>query len=676
MNLSHSEVEFLIERLNNGDPIPEDYKHKLFPIKQVEYELAYAGKMRKEDVFANEDGVFPVPLQVEKKYYNNYVDNEWANMIVFGDNLQFLKTVYENKDPIIKDIVKGKVKLIYIDPPYATESDFKTVKGQNAYSDKKRGADFIEFLRRRLILAKSILAQDGTIYVHTDSRKGHYIKVIMDEIFSDFDFGEIIWVCGLMGSGSFYPKAHETIYCYKRKGKNFEPPKRLGLSKRITKALQKDDEGWFYTRGRESSGGSNYLKSYIWDDPNIAKEEAIVKANQSRLQPVWSVWIGKEEIALAYNDHPVGTYAYTPIDSWNYPTQKPERLIKRIIEASSEKGDLVMDFFAGSGTTIAVAEKLNRKWIACDVGKLAFYTMQKRILNIEHSRNLEEHEKRYGINHRSFITVNTGIYDLNKLFRLNKDHYTEFVMNLFQVEKINKKIGGIRIDGERKDGYYCIIYPYWDFKNAEVNQEYLEDLHLYLGNKINERIYIIAPANYVNFITDYQEIGSIKYYFLKVPYQVIKELHKVHFKKIRQPQSKNKVNDLEDVIGFHFIRQPYVKSEVILNDNKIQILIKDFLSDYAEEETNKDMGNFESLAMVLIDNNYNDEIFIMDNYYFANDLLPKAKKDEDEETIKQELKQQKEIMIELDRDKCGRKVMVIYIDIYGNEFKEALLVGE
>jgi adenine-specific DNA-methyltransferase len=335
-----------------------------------------------------------------------------------------------------------------------------------------------------------------------------------------------------------------------------------------------------------------------------------------------------------------------------------------------------MDFFAGSGTTIAVAEKLNRKWIACDVGKLAFYTMQKRILNIEHSRNLEEHEKRYGINHRSFITVNTGIYDLNKLFRLNKDHYTEFVMNLFQVEKINKKIGGIRIDGERKDGYYCIIYPYWDFKNAEVNQEYLEDLHLYLGNKINERIYIIAPANYVNFITDYQEIGSIKYYFLKVPYQVIKELHKVHFKKIRQPQSKNKVNDLEDVIGFHFIRQPYVKSEVILNDNKIQILIKDFLSDYAEEETNKDMGNFESLAMVLIDNNYNDEIFIMDNYYFANDLLPKAKKDEDEETIKQELKQQKEIMIELDRDKCGRKVMVIYIDIYGNEFKEALLVGE
>lgn len=136
-------------------------------------------------------------------------------MIVFGDNLQFLKTACENKDPLIKDKVKGKVKLIYIDPPFATESDFKAGQGQSAYSDKKRGADFIEFLLRRLILAKSLLAPDGSIYVHVDFRKEHYIKIVLDELFKEFEFAELIWVCGLMGSGKFYPKAHEAIYCYK-----------------------------------------------------------------------------------------------------------------------------------------------------------------------------------------------------------------------------------------------------------------------------------------------------------------------------------------------------------------------------------------------------------------------------------------------------------------------------
>ncbi|GLI53750.1 hypothetical protein [Thermodesulfovibrio yellowstonii] len=124
-SLTEYDIQFLIERLQKGEPIPEDYKYKLFPIKQKEYELVYAGKMRKEDILANEDGVFPVPLQVEKVFNSNehpVSDNEWRNMIVFGDNLQFLKTVYENKDPLIKDKVKGKVKLIYIDPPLSLTS--------------------------------------------------------------------------------------------------------------------------------------------------------------------------------------------------------------------------------------------------------------------------------------------------------------------------------------------------------------------------------------------------------------------------------------------------------------------------------------------------------------------------------------------------------------------------
>src|SRR3989338_6176503 len=163
VKLNEYDIQFLIEKLQKGELIPEDYKYKLFPVKQKEYELVYAGKMRKDDIRANEDGVFPVPLQVEKIFNGDEYpagDKDWRNMIIFGDNLQFLKTVCENKDPLIKDKVKGKIKLIYIDQPFATESDFQTNKGQKAYTDKSKGADFIEFLRRRLVLAKELLADD------------------------------------------------------------------------------------------------------------------------------------------------------------------------------------------------------------------------------------------------------------------------------------------------------------------------------------------------------------------------------------------------------------------------------------------------------------------------------------------------------------------------------------
>jgi adenine-specific DNA-methyltransferase len=154
MNLTQHEINDLIERLKLGETIPDDYKYKLFPVKQKEYELVYGGKMRREDILANEDGVYPVPFQIEKIYNGKreHWEQEWRNIIAFGDNLQFLKTIYENKDPLIKDKVKGKVKLIYIDPPFATDADFKSSNGQKAYMDKAKGADFIEFLRRRLIV--------------------------------------------------------------------------------------------------------------------------------------------------------------------------------------------------------------------------------------------------------------------------------------------------------------------------------------------------------------------------------------------------------------------------------------------------------------------------------------------------------------------------------------------
>jgi len=697
--LNEYDIQFLADKLQKGEPIPDDYKYKLFPTKQKEYELVYAGKMRKEDILANEDGVFSVPLQVEKVFngeeyppFNSPLNKggqkggDWRNMIVFGDNLQLLKTVYENKDPLIKDKVKGKVKLIYIDPPFATENDFEASKKQKAYTDKAKGAEFIEFLRRRLVLAKEIMADDGNIIVHLDNKKSHYIKLILDEIFGENNFiNEIIWHKGREGgsSRSHSPSAsmpteyqNLLIYSKDRKTRYWKPI--LGPYKESTvKNIQEDEKGWYYMRGRMGRKPAEWeveagvaLKTYVLLDPTKTKEEVIklITSKSSEFVSFGDVW-NNEMVKFSLTT--------------KYPTEKPEDILKYLIKAGTTDNDLIFDFFAGSGTTAAVAEKLGKRWIVCDIGKLAFYTMQKRILTIENSKDLENPKlvpsgsktgKKYGKKARSFVTINTGLYNLKKIFELKKDDYINFVMNLFEVETIDKKISGIKIDGQKKDGYYVLVYPYWQFRNASVDEEYLEDLHSHIGNKVGERLYIIAPANYVDFISDYHEIGKTRYYFLKVPYQIIKELHKVQFKKFRQPQSKRNVNDLDDAIGFHFIRQPEVESKLITKNGNKELQITKFLSNYLEEETGSELENFESLAMVLIDKDYNGREFVMDEFYFAEDLLPEKKEDETEDEIKKELKHLKKISIQLSKEDCGDKIMAVYVDIYGNEFKEVLSI--
>jgi site-specific DNA-methyltransferase (adenine-specific)/adenine-specific DNA-methyltransferase len=693
-NLNKHDIEFLIDCLKNGKEIPEIYKYAIFPTKQKEYELVYAGKMRKEDVLADTEEAKPVPLQIEKvfngKKYPLYF-KDWHNLLVFGDNLQILKTFYEDKDPLIKGKVKGKVKLIYIDPPFATERDFQTGKGAKAYLDKAKGADFVEFLRRRLIVARELLADDGSIFVHLDQKKGHYIKVILDEIFGENNYrNQIIWKknsLGAKGSASSYPKNQDIIYFYSKtdnfffsKPTYFQKMQICYAKNRKGEIIEKlptnikiDSEGNYYFTSPKGDYSDESIKKFDkqglieWTKNGSPRIKTILKREGDfllRERYVEDVW---DDIEMIFR---------SPDISFDYPTQKPEPLIERIIKSTTKESDLVMDFFCGSGTTLAVAEKLGRRWIGCDIGKLAIYTTQKRLLEIDKSKDLEDPKKKYGKSAKSFAVVTSGLYDLGKVFALQKDEYIRFVKDLFEIEETKtQKIGGIEIDGKKRE-FYAKIFPYWELKNASVDEKYLQELHKNIGNKIDGRFYIIAPANNVNFISDYHEIGGVRYYFLKVPYQIIKELHKVQFKKFRQPQSKSQINDLDEAIGFHFIRQPEVKSEIKKLKDKVILKIKKFESAYSQDETGEKLDNFESLAMLLVDLNYDGEKFMMTNYFFAQDLLNHKANDEEEseEEINKELKKQKEIITEFPKKDCGKEIMAIYVDIYGNEFREVFKV--
>ena len=252
--LTKQQKEYVIKLLQEGKELPQEFKYFLFPTKQKEYELVYAGKIRKEDLLANEDGVFPVPLQIDKVFNGNEHEafkDDWKNMIVFGDNLQFLKTIYENKDPLIKDKIKGKVKLIYIDPPFATADEFKNKEGAKAYNDKKKGAEFIEFLRKRLIVSREILADNGFMIVHLDQKKSHYIKVILDKIFTENNFvNEIIWSYRSGGASKkeSLPKKHDTLLVYRKTNYAKVNPQmeRQYLEKQFMDT-KIDDEGKYYS---------------------------------------------------------------------------------------------------------------------------------------------------------------------------------------------------------------------------------------------------------------------------------------------------------------------------------------------------------------------------------------------------------------------------------------------
>ena len=659
MNLNEQTKKYIINLLNNNEQIPEDYKYLLFPNLQEEYELNYAGKMRKEDVLAGEDGTLPVPLQLERVFNGSEhpeFENDWKNMIVFGDNLQFLKTINENKDPLIKDKVKGKVKLIYIDPPFATQDEFQNKEGAKAYSDKKKGSQFLEFLRRRLILAREILSDEGVIYVHLDQKMGHYVKTILDEIFGKNKFvNEIIWNYGtyIGQTKKYFPRKHDNIYVYKKGELNkFNLLRDNDLEsdanyKRWKKYFNDNNQICGDNYPSQDSKFNGYVERFIQEKgrkPNKSTD-VILEINGKVIDDVWYI-------------QSVNPFAKERV---NYPTQKPEELLERIIKASTDEGDLIMDFFGGSGTSISVAEKLGRRWITCDLGKLSYLTMQKRILQIQNSKSLKKKSK-YNTPARSFITCKLGMYDLGTTLNLEWDKYKHFVSQLFEYDIKELKASGVSFDGEKR-GFPVKVFNYIKHKESAVDYNYIEELHKSIKSNKYSRVYIVAPATRVDFIADYEEVDDTRYYFLKVPYEMIEELHKTPFTKSRQPRSKNNVNDIEEMKGFQFIYTPEVECKLESGKKDIVLKVTKFTSDPLN---GCKTDNFSTLSSIFVNYDYNGKEFLMDDVRFWSEIESSKKEDKD---TKVNYSNKKPISIEwkMPTELLGDKTVFIFTDVYGND---------
>ncbi|MDN3509986.1 MAG: site-specific DNA-methyltransferase [Candidatus Jettenia sp.] len=343
----------------------------------------------------------------------------------------------------------------------------------------------------------------------------------------------------------------------------------------------------------------------------------------------------------------MGATAHERLD---YPTQKPEKVLNWVIRSATKEDDIVLDAFVGSGTTLAVAEKLKRYWIDIDCGKLAIYTAQKRLLNLKQ----EIGNNGSKIEPKPFTLYNAGLYDFSKLKELFWDSWRFFALQLFQCRDEPHTIGGIKLDGYLK-GASVLIFNHMKERGVRIDEETIESLHEALGARIGNRIFIIAPALTFDFQQDYITLGNVRYYALRIPYSIINELHQREFTCLKQPSDEMAVNDTVEAVGFDFIRTPELKFECGIRKGESQdtayIKIKTFKSEAVVREPMRKKGNLETLSMVMLDYDFDDnlQVFDLDAVFYA-DALEKA-----------------DWALNFPIDSLGKKVMAVFIDIYGNE---------
>ncbi len=338
----------------------------------------------------------------------------WTNKLIWGDNKLILSSL---KNGHLRDEIEaqGGIKLIYIDPPFDVGADFsmKVDIGEDTFTKKpnvleelayrdtwKKGTDsFIAMIYERLCLMKDLLSDDGTIYVHIGIQVNHYMRIALQEIFGKENLvSETIWSYGTpsggRASGTKIVKVHEYILHFAKNYRNrIENKIYLPYSKKYIdeRFCYVDENGRRYRTRKRANG--------------LVQKQYLDKSHGVPLSTVWS------DIKQTYSMH----LSHRAKEETGYPTQKPESLLKRIIKASSNEDDLIADFFCGSGTTCAVAEKLGRKWIGTDLGKFSIHTTRKRMISIQ--RELKKENKDY----RAFEILNLGKYERQHYIGVNSD---------------------------------------------------------------------------------------------------------------------------------------------------------------------------------------------------------------------------------------------------------------
>lgn len=404
------------------------------------------------------------PAQLRERYGEE--TNGWINKIFWGDNLQVMSHLFKD--------YRGKIDLIYIDPPFDSKADYKKkieVKGvgkaesdstsfeEKQYGDIWTNDEYLQFMYERLIIMRDLLSDSGVLYLHCDWHKSHQLKIILDEIFGMNHFrNEIIWSYSTLGRpNDRFAQKHDTIFAYGKTNSTF-----------------------FNTEDAKVPYSEEYIKSHFRDVDDEGRQcRKRYDAGKWRIYYPDSGMIPNDVWDIPYEN----SMSKMRLD---YPTQKPEALLERIIKSSTQKGDLVFDCFMGSGTTQAVAMKLGRRFIGADINLGSIQTTTKRLINVasELNEQLQDDEKYTG-----FEVYNVNNYD----FFRNPVEARDLIIQALEIQPFPQSDVW---DGEL-DGRMVKIMPV----NRIATKADLEELKANLPYKTYEKRKADNPTQPVEKIT-------------------------------------------------------------------------------------------------------------------------------------------------------------------------------
>ena len=570
MNLNDKDKNRIIELIKAGEKLPKEFIYKLFADEEDVF-LFWNG--RKEDITNITLPFHSIEHIDEPRKEADHASDlyemfdmrgrqlkGWTNKLIWGDNKLILSSLANG--PLRDEIEnEGGLKLIYIDPPFAVNADFgfdieiggetaekkQSIIEEIAYRDTwgKGISSYLSMMYERLKLMHNLLAKDGSIYVHCDWRVSHYLRFLLDDIFLSENF------------------SNEIAWCYSGPGKN---------EKAFTR---KYDHILFYQK----------IKSYsIFNIPRVEHKSGIhnkgaflgkiADDSEERVKQL-------EEQGKRLEDWWSDIYAADRMrnEIVGYPTQKPEALLERIIKASSNEGDLIADFFCGSGTTAAVAEKLGRKWITADLGRFSIHTTRKRMIGVQ--RELQESGKDF----RAFEILNLGKYErqffmddlTNGKLKAKEDLYVDLILEAYKAKRIE---GHNTLHGT-KAGRFINVGPL----DVPVTQSRLLDIFEECRQKLYTQVDVLGFEFEMGltpqFIQELKEKGvaiTLKY----IPKDVFDR------RAVEKGQAK-------------FYDVAYLNTKEKVNGKKVTIELTDFVTHYTQDDIEEIQQSMRAGSKVVIE---------------------------------------------------------------------------
>ena len=589
MSLNDIDKNRIIELIKAGEKLPKQFIYKLFADEEDVF-LFWNGRKEETtnivlpfhsiehiDEPRKEKGKAQASM-FETDFRGRQIEG-WTNKLIWGDNKLILSSLANG--PLREDIEKeGGLKLIYIDPPFAVGADFgfevkigeesvekkQSIIEEIAYRDTwgKGISSYLTMMYERLKLMHNLLASDGSIYVHIDWKVSAYMRLLLDDVFGKEYFkNEIVWSYDKWTANSnSFQKNHDIILYYSKSNRDI-----FNQQKEITDNLKEK-----YDKGYSLGGGYGSEGLVVYDEESPKVKELIATG---KYKVVYAKQEGKP-ISDVFRIPFINPVANERLD---YPTQKPEALLERIIKTSSNEGDLIADFFCGSGTTVATAEKLGRKWITTDLGRFSIHTARKRLIGVQ--RELQENGKGF----RAFELLNLGKYErqffmddlTNGKRKAKEDLYVDLILEAYKAKRID---GHDTLHGSKADRFVNVgplDVPVTQSRLTEIFEECRKKLYTQVDVLGFEFEMGLTPQ----FIQELKEKGvsvTLKY----IPKDVFDK------RAVEKGQVK-------------FFDVAYLKTNETVKDKNVTIELTDFVTHYTQDDIEELQQSMRAGSKVVIE---------------------------------------------------------------------------